>query len=55
VLVYGITESPMMLATNKEIFSKEDVVKVQESTSPVGKLRSISVLKSSCFSLKTSG
>lgn len=28
VLVYGITESPMMLATNKEIHSKEDVVKV---------------------------
>lgn len=28
VLVYGITEHPMMLATNKEIRSKEDVVKV---------------------------
>lgn len=28
VLVYGITEHPMMLATNKEINSKEDVVKV---------------------------
>lgn len=28
VLVYGITESPMMLATNKEIKSKDDVVKV---------------------------
>ena len=28
VLVYGITEHPMMLATNKEIKSKEDVVKV---------------------------
>ncbi len=28
VLVYGITEHPMMLATNKKICSKEDVIKV---------------------------
>lgn len=28
VLVYGITEHPMMLVTNKEIHSKEDVIKV---------------------------
>ena len=28
VLVYGITEHPMMLATNKEIRSKEDVINV---------------------------
>ena len=28
VLVYGITEHPMMLATNKEIRSKDDVIKV---------------------------
>lgn len=28
VLVYGITEHPMMLATNKEIKSKDDVIKV---------------------------
>lgn len=28
VLVYGITEHPMMLATNKEIRSKEDVVRI---------------------------
>ena len=28
VLVYGITEHPMMLATNKEIKSKEDAIKV---------------------------
>ena len=28
VLVYGITEHPMMLATNKEILSKEDVIEV---------------------------
>lgn len=28
VLVYGITESPMMLLTNKEIKSKDDVIKV---------------------------
>ena len=28
VLIYGITEHPMMLATNKEISSKEDVINV---------------------------
>ena len=28
VLIYGITEHPMMLATNKEINSKEDVIRV---------------------------
>ena len=28
VLVYGITEHPMMLATNKEIKSKEDVIRM---------------------------
>lgn len=28
VLVYGVTEHPMMLATNKEIHSKEDVIQV---------------------------
>lgn len=28
VLVYGLSEHPMMLATNKEIKSKEDVIKV---------------------------
>lgn len=28
VLVYGITEHPMMLATNKEIKSKEDVIRI---------------------------
>ena len=31
VLVYGITEHPMMLATNKPIRSKEDVVNVAEA------------------------
>ena len=28
VLIYGITEHPMMLVTNKDIKSKEDVIKV---------------------------
>ena len=31
VLVYGITEHSMMLATNKEIRSKEDVIKVAKT------------------------
>lgn len=30
VLVYGITEHPMMLATNKEIHSKADVIRVAQ-------------------------
>ncbi|MGN0408139.1 MAG: transposase [Bacteroides sp.] len=28
ILVYGITQHPMMLATNKEVRSKEDVIKI---------------------------
>lgn len=28
VLVYGITEHPMMLVTNKEIKSKDDIIRV---------------------------
>ena len=28
ILVYGITKHPMMLATNKEISSKEDIIKI---------------------------
>lgn len=28
VLVYGITDHPMMLATNKEICSKEDIIRI---------------------------
>lgn len=31
VLVYGISEHPMMLATNKEIKSKEDVIKIAKT------------------------
>ena len=31
VLVYGITEHPMMLATNKEIRSREDVIKIAKT------------------------
>lgn len=31
VLVYGITEHPMMLATNKEIHAKEDIIKIAET------------------------
>ena len=31
VLVYGLTEHPMMLATNKEIKSKEDVINIAKT------------------------
>lgn len=44
-----------MLATNKEIMSKEDVIKTAKYISQGGVLRNISVAKSRCFSLKTSG
>lgn len=33
VLIYGITEHPMMLATNKEIKSKDDVARMYHRTS----------------------
>ena len=54
VLVYGITEHPMMLATNKEIKSKEDVLRVARIYFSDGRLRNISDAKSRCSSLKTS-
>ena len=34
VLVYGITEHPMMLATNKEIRSKEDLIRIARTYFP---------------------
>ncbi len=54
VLVYGIMGHPMMLATNKEIKSKEDVIRVAPYIFPDGRLRNISAAKSRCSSLKTS-
>jgi hypothetical protein len=38
VLVYGITEHPMMLATNKEIKSKDDVIKIAKLYFPRWKI-----------------
>lgn len=35
VLIYGITEHSMMLATNKEIKSKEDVIRVAKGISGI--------------------
>lgn len=55
VLVYGITDQPMMLATNKEIKSKDDVIKIAKLYFPDGALRNISAVKNRCFNLKTSG
>lgn len=53
VLVYGITEHPMMLATNKEIKSKEDVLKVARTYFPDGKLKNTSGVKNRCSNSKT--
>ena len=46
VLVYGITEHPMMLATNKEIKSKDDVIKIAKLYFPDGRLKNTFVVKS---------
>lgn len=54
VLVYGITEHPMMLATNKEIKSKEDVIKVARTYFSRWKIEEYFRCKSRCFGLKTS-
>ncbi|MFR8534998.1 MAG: transposase [Lacrimispora saccharolytica] len=54
VLVYGITEHPMMLVTNKDIKSKEDVIRVARTYFPAGRSRNISVVKSRSSSLKIS-
>ena len=54
VLVYGITDHPMMLATNKEIKSKDDVIKIAKLYFSRCVLRNISVAKNRCFNLKTS-
>lgn len=54
VLVYGITEHPIMFATNKEIKSKDDVIQEwQEYTSHAGKSKNISAAKCKYFSLRT--
>ena len=54
VLVYGITEHPMMLATNKKFVAKKMSSGWQGYTYPGGVLRNISAVKSRCSSLKTS-
>ena len=54
VLVYGSTEHPMMLATNKEIRSKEDVIRIAELIFPDGGSRNIFVVRNRYTSLKTS-
>ena len=54
ILVYGITEHPMMLATNKEIRSKEDVIRIARTYFPDGGSRNIFVVKSRPISLKIS-
>lgn len=55
VLVYGITEHPMMLATNKEITSKEDVIKIAKTYFSRWRIEEYFRCKSRCTGLKTSG
>ena len=56
ILVYGITEHPMMLlATNKPIQSKKDVVAVAKAYFPRRKIAEYFRAKNSCSSLKTLG
>lgn len=55
VLVYGITEHPMMHATNKEIRSKDDVIKAAKLYFSRWKMRNISAAKSRCSASKISG
>lgn len=53
VLVYGITEHPMMLATNKEIKSKEDVLKVARTYFSRWKIEEYFRCKNRCSNSKT--
>lgn len=53
VLVYGITEHPMMLATNKEIKSKDDIIRVARTYFSRWKIEEYFRCKSRCSSLKT--
>ncbi|GAA6410398.1 hypothetical protein K040078D81_45150 [Blautia hominis] len=55
VLVYGITEHPMMLAANREIKSKDDVIKIAKLYFSKWKIEDYSVVRSRCFNLRTSG
>jgi len=52
ILVYGITERPMILATNKKIKSKEDVVNIALTYFSRWCIEEYSVAKNRCFSLK---
>ena len=54
VLVYGLTEHPMMLATNKEIRSKDDVIRIAGLIFSDGALRNISAVRNKCINLKIS-
>ena len=55
VLVYGITDHPMMLATNKEIQAKEDVIRVARIYFSCWKIEEYFAVKNICSSLKIFG
>lgn len=55
VLVYGITEHPMMLVTNKAISGKEDVIKIARLYFSRWRIEEYFRAKSRYLTLKTSG
>lgn len=55
VLVYGIIRHTMMLATIKEIQSKDNVIKITKLYFSNDTLRNISAVKNRYFNLKTFG
>ena len=55
VLVYGITEHPMMLVTNKAISNKDDVIKIARLYFSRWRIEEYFRAKSRYLTLKTSG
>lgn len=53
VLVYGITELPMMLATNKKISSREEAIQVARTYFSRWKIEQYFRCKNRCSCLKT--
>ena len=53
VLVYGITEHPMILVTNKEIKSKDDVIRVARTYFSRWKIEEYFRCKSRCSNSRT--
>lgn len=55
VLVYSITDHPIILATNKEVKSKDEVVRIAKLYFSRCPIKEYFRWKNRCFNLKTSG